>query len=151
MIRFFVLVVLAIIVLTGFGRCISYGHDVDAPELDAWYKGLYQPDNPQMSCCGKADAYWCDDPHSKKDHLGKVTNWCTITDDRPDLPRGRPHVDVGTEIKIPDEKIKWGPNDTQPRTDWMTGQPVSLNPTGHGVVFLSRGFYVYCYVMGELT
>jgi len=39
-------------------------------------------------------------------------------------------VDVGTEIEIPNNKLKWDKS----------------NPTGHGVVFLSREGYVYCYV-----
>ena len=45
-----------------------------------------------------------------------------ITDDRPDEPLGRPHVRNGTEIEIPDQKLKWDQS----------------NPTGHGIVFLSR-------------
>ena len=53
-----------------------------------------------------------------------------ITDDRPDEPRGRPHVDIGTEIEIPNNKLKWDKS----------------NPTGHGVVFLTRNGYVLCYV-----
>ena len=53
-----------------------------------------------------------------------------ITDDRPDEPRGRPHVAIGTEIEIPNNKLKWDKS----------------NPTGHGIVFLSRGGYVFCYV-----
>jgi 4-amino-4-deoxy-L-arabinose transferase-like glycosyltransferase len=90
-----------------------------------WYQALMQPDNPQMSCCGEADAYWCDDYYSRG---GKA--YCRITDDRPDEPRQRPHIDIGTEVEIPDVKLKWDRS----------------NPTGHGVVFLSRGLYVYCYV-----
>jgi hypothetical protein len=56
--------------------------------------------------------------------------YATITDDRPDEPRHRPHIDVGTEIEIPNYKLKWDKS----------------NPTGHGVVFLSRAGYVFCYV-----
>ena len=48
----------------------------------------------------------------------------------PDEPRGRPHVEIGTEIEIPDNKLKWDKS----------------NPTGHGIVFLSRNRYVFCYV-----
>jgi hypothetical protein len=40
-------------------------HDHNNPELDGWYAGLMQPDNPTASCCGKADAYWCDDYYAK--------------------------------------------------------------------------------------
>ena len=48
----------------------------------------------------------------------------------PDQPSGRPHVDIGTEIEIPNNKLKWDKS----------------NPTGHGIVFLSRSGYVFCYV-----
>jgi hypothetical protein len=48
----------------------------------------------------------------------------------PDQPRGRPHVDIGTKIEIPNNKLKWDKS----------------NPTGHGIVFLSRNGYVFCYV-----
>jgi hypothetical protein len=53
-----------------------------------------------------------------------------ITDDRPDEPLLRPHVDIGTEIEIPNNKLKWDKS----------------NPTGHGIVFLSRNRYVFCFV-----
>lgn len=101
-------------------------HDMD-PSHDAWYKSLMQPDNPTTSCCGEADAYWADELHIVD---GKV--FVTITDDREDAPLHRPHVDVGTVIEIPDYKLKWDRG----------------NPTGHAVVFLSRGQYVYCFVQG---
>jgi hypothetical protein len=95
------------------------------PSLKAWYESLMQPDVPTASCCGEADAYWADEFHVR---AGKT--FATITDDRDDAPRGRPHVDVGTEIEIPNNKLKWD----------------RANPTGHGVVFLSRAGYVFCYV-----
>ncbi len=40
------------------------------------------------------------------------------------------HVDIGTEIIIPDHKLtyKYG------------------NPTGHSLVFLSKMQYVYCFI-----
>jgi len=90
-----------------------------------WYQHLMQPDAPATSCCGEADAYWCDDYYARD---GKA--YCKITDDRPDAPRKRPHIAVGTEVEIPDYKLKWDKS----------------NPTGHGVVFLSKNQYVYCYV-----
>jgi hypothetical protein len=133
------------------------------PNIRAWYKGLMQPDNPAVSCCGEADAYWCDDIGSERveqqvdaEHPGNTTkfvvkNFCRITDDRPDEPRRRKHIDIGTKFYIPDHKMKWGPNDSQPRVDWTTGQPVELNPTGHAIIFLSRGDYVYCFVPGGGT
>lgn len=90
-----------------------------------WYEGLMQPDIPNASCCGEADAYWCDDYYARD---GKA--FCRITDDRPDEPRNRPHRDIGQEFEIPPNKLKWD----------------RANPTGHGVIFLSRGDFVYCYV-----
>lgn len=95
------------------------------PTLKAWYESLMQPDVPTSSCCGEADAYWADEIHVRN---GKT--FAVITDDRPDEPRKRPHIDVGTEIEIPDYKLKWDKS----------------NPTGHGVVFLSRSQYVFCFV-----
>ena len=95
------------------------------PAVREWYQSLMQPDVPTASCCGEADAYWADEIHVRD---GKT--YAIITDDRPDEPRGRPHLEVGTEIEIPNHKLKWD----------------KANPTGHGVVFLSRSLYVFCYV-----
>lgn len=95
------------------------------PSIREWYQALKQPDVPHASCCGEADAYWCDDYYARN---GRA--FCRITDDRDDAPRHRPHVDVGTEIEIPPNKLKWDKS----------------NPTGHGVVFMSRSGFVYCYV-----
>jgi hypothetical protein len=99
--------------------------DAGDPEVRQWYQALMQPDVPTASCCGEADAYWADEIHVRN---GKT--YAVITDDRPDEPRGRPHVEIGTEIEIPDHKLKWDKS----------------NPTGHGIVFLSRNRYVFCYV-----
>jgi hypothetical protein len=95
------------------------------PEIRQWYQALMQPDVPNASCCGEADAYWADEIHVRD---GK--SYATITDDRPDEPLGRPHLRNGTEIEIPNYKLKWDRS----------------NPTGHGIVFLSRTGYVFCYV-----
>lgn len=95
------------------------------PQISAWYRGLMQPDNPQISCCGEADAYWADTVKSRNGKLVAV-----ITDDRPDAPLGRHHVPVGTEIPVPTHKIKWDRG----------------NPTGHIIIFLSINNDVYCYV-----
>src|SRR5712664_3135127 len=95
------------------------------PTIREWYQGLMQPDNPVAPCCGEADAYWADEIHVRD---GKT--YATVTDDRDDAPLMRPHVDVGTEIEIPNHKLKWDRS----------------NPTGHGVVFMSPGGWVYCYV-----
>lgn len=101
------------------------------PLIHDWYQKLMQPDRPTASCCGTADAYFCDEIHVKDGHTS-----CAITDDRPDEPRDRPHVPVGTVIDIPDSKLKWDEG----------------NPTGHAVVFLGRNggydikHYVFCFV-----
>lgn len=123
---------LAVAVVLGFIAVLFLIRPAPARDLGQWddntaewYRGLMQPDVPSVSCCGEADAYWCDDYYARE---GKA--YCKITDDRPDEPRYRPHVEVGAEIEIPDNKLKWDRG----------------NPTGHGIVFLSRGGYVYCYV-----
>jgi hypothetical protein len=95
------------------------------PGIRQWYQALMQPDVPNASCCGEADAYWADEVHVRD---GKT--YVTVTDDRSDEPLRRPHVVVGTEIEIPNNKLKWD----------------KANPTGHGIVFLSRAGYVFCYV-----
>lgn len=99
-------------------------HNSD-PAIRDWYKDLKQPDNPTASCCGESDAYWADEFHVRN---GKT--YATITDDRDDAPLGRPHIENGTEVEIPNHKLKWD----------------RANPTGHGVVFLSRQGFVFCYV-----
>ena len=97
----------------------------ETSEITQWYRSLMRPDAPESSCCGIADAYWCDNYYARN---GKA--YCRITDDRPDEPRHRRHVPVGTEIEIPPEKLKWD----------------RANPTGHSIVFLSQTGYVFCFV-----
>lgn len=97
------------------------------PDIRRWYSSLMQPDNPGVSCCGEADAYWCDEIHVKD---GKT--FCAITDDRDNISLHRTPVPIGTEIEIPDRKLTWKDG----------------NPTGHSVVFLSSGGSVYCFVQG---
>ncbi len=106
-----------------FPRALAHDRDT---EHDGWYMSLKQPDNPTASCCGVADAYWCDDI-SVKD--GKT--FCAITDDQ-DIPQ-RPKLPWGTKVEIPDYKLKWDRG----------------NPTGHSIVFLSAGGAVYCFVQGS--
>ena len=73
-----------------------------------------QPDTPSVSCCGEAARYWADAIHVRG---GKT--YAKITDHRPDEPRRRPHIDVGTEIrKSPDHKLEWDKS----------------NRTGHGIL-----------------
>ena len=95
------------------------------PTVREWYQALMQPDNPNASCCGEADAYWADEIHVKN---GRT--YAIITDDQPDEPRRHPHIDIGTEFEIPNNKLKWDKSD----------------PTGHGIMFLGRSGNVFCYV-----
>ena len=100
--------------------------DQNAPTAQ-WFKNLKQPDLPNESCCGPADAYYADSFEQDKGQYVAI-----VTDERPDEPLKRPHVAIGTRILIPNNKIKWNEG----------------NPTGHGIVFMSPHpyFYVYCYV-----
>lgn len=98
------------------------------PAIAEWYRTLMQPDVPEASCCGEADAYWCDDVHVRNDKT-----FCRITDDREDAPRGRPHIAIGSEYEIPPNKLKWDRS----------------NPTGHFIIFLSRAGYVFCFVQAS--
>lgn len=95
------------------------------PQIRQWFQALMQPDNPAVSCCGEADAYWADSFEVDGDRYVAI-----ITDSRPDEPLRRKHVDVGTRIVIPNHKLKYDQS----------------NPTGHGIIFLNRNDYVYCYV-----
>ena len=94
-------------------------------DVRQWFQALMQPDQPHVSCCGEADAYWADTFEVSDGHYVAV-----ITDDRPDGPLRRPHRDIGERILVPDNKIKWDDG----------------NPTGHGVIFIGVGGQVYCYV-----
>src|SRR6202790_597857 len=96
------------------------------PLIREWYQALMQPDNPAVSCCGESDAYWAD----SFEMTDKGEYIAIITDERPDEPLKRKHVDVGTRIVVPHHKLKYDQS----------------NPTGHGIVFLSRSEYVFCYV-----
>ena len=41
-------------------RLVNLPWDGVDPLHRQWFNGLRQPDNPTLSCCGKADAYWAD-------------------------------------------------------------------------------------------
>lgn len=105
-------------------RDLGQWQNVD-PYVKQWFEGLMQPDVPTASCCGEADADWADEIHVRN---GKT--FVTVTDDRDDGPLKRPHIDVGTEIEVPNNKVKWDRG----------------NPTGHGILFMNPGGYVFCYV-----
>ena len=119
-------VLIALLISTGISHARDVGQwEGSDPAIRRWYQGLMQPDNPNMSCCGDADAYWAD-----KIEVGDGKVYAIITDTRPDEPLGRPHVPPGTRIEIPPHKYKWDRG----------------NPTGHAVVFLSATGAVYCFV-----
>jgi len=44
---------------------------------------MMQPDVPNASCCGEADAYWANEIHVRDGNT-----YATITDDRPNEPLG---------------------------------------------------------------
>ena len=120
------LAILLIIITAAFGRPGPQWAQND-PERTAWFGRQMMPDNPSTSCCGEADAYYADGVE-----VVDGTVYAIVTDDRPDEPLGRPHVDVGTRIAIPAHKYK----DTR----------ADPNPTGHTILFLGRDSQVYCYL-----
>ncbi len=65
------------------------------PSVSNWYKSLMMPDNPTISCCGIADAYYADVFETDGDRYVAV-----ITDARDDGPLGRHHVEPGTRIVV---------------------------------------------------
>lgn len=124
--------VVAVAISAALGVGCAFARDLGQwqgsdPAIKKWYEGLMQPDVPTSSCCGEADAYWADEIHVRD---GKT--YAVVTDDRPDGPLGRPHIDVGTEVEVPPNKLKWDKG----------------NPVGHNIVFLSRQMYVFCFVQG---
>lgn len=64
------------------------------PKIRAWFNSLRQPDNPAVSCCGDADAYFADLVQVKDGRM-----LATITDSR-----GNP-IPVGTVIEVPPHKV----------------------------------------------
>lgn len=83
-----------------------------------WFQKLMQPDNPQVSCCGEADAFEADEFEIEGDHYVAV-----ITD-------GKGKIPAGTKIPVPNRKMKWSDG----------------NPTGHGIIFIGTQGQVFCYV-----
>jgi hypothetical protein len=89
------------------------------PHVRRWFQGLRQPDHPNISCCGEADAYEADIFEVQGGHYVAV-----ITDGKGEIPNG-------TKIPVPDHKMKWDEG----------------NPTGHGIIFLGIQGQVFCYVV----
>ena len=106
------------------------------PTVREWYQALMQPDNPNASCCGEADAYWADEIHVKN---GRT--YAVITDDQPDEPRRRPHIDIGTEFEIPNNKLKWDKSESDRTRDSVFGafrECLLLRPTWRHVISRDR-------------
>jgi len=130
-IRPFLAILIGILVLCLFGWALAQARDLGQwegadPAIREWYKSVRQPDNPTISCCGEADAYWADATETGPN--GELI--AVITDDRPDEPLKRRHVPVGTRIVVPPHKITWRHG----------------NPTGHTIIFLNTANDVYCFV-----
>jgi hypothetical protein len=123
------IIVLLSLLSPAIARDVGQWENTD-PVIHQWYKTLMRPDAPDASCCTEADAYWADDFFVRD---GKM--YARITDDRPDEPLGRPHIENGTVFLVPAEKMKWD----------------RANPTGHGVLFVSVSGFTWCYVQGSGT
>jgi hypothetical protein len=83
-----------------------------------WFQHLMQPDNPQVSCCGEADAFEADAFEVEGDHYVAI------------ITNGKGVIPNGTKIPVPNHKMKWDDG----------------NPTGHGIIFIGSTGSVYCYV-----
>lgn len=123
------LVLLLMLATAAQARDLGQWQDIN-PTIGQWFRTLMQPDNPTVSCCGEADAYWADEVFVRN---GKT--YAVITDDRDDRPLLRPHVPVGTEVEIPNNKLKWDRG----------------NPTGHNVLFMTTHGIVFCFVQSSGT
>ena len=86
--------------------------------ISQWFQSLMQPDNPYLSCCGKADAFEADTFEIEGDHYIAV-----VTD-------GKGVIAPGTRIPVPNEKMELDAG----------------NPTGHGIIFIGSQGQIYCYV-----
>ena len=118
-----ILSIIAALIITVSLAKITRAHDYQHPDLDDWYASLMQPDALNVSCCGKADAYFTDMTETDTD--GALL--AVITDDR-EIPN-RPNMN-GKRIRVPVGKIR---------------KRYSPNPTGHGIIFMSPQGSVYCY------
>ncbi len=116
--------VLALSICKAPARDLGQWDGVD-PLYRQWFNGLMRPDYPNLTCCGVADAYWADSYEVKGDQYVAI-----ITDTRDDILLGRPHIENGKRVAVPNTKIKWDRG----------------NPTGHGIIFIGGGGEVYCYL-----
>ena len=91
------------------------------PAIRQWYQSLMQPDVPTSSCCGEADAYWADEIHVRN---GRTSCASPMTPGWPLAGRtSKPEIEIALQAQM-------GP----------------VQSTGHGIVFMSRTGYVFCYV-----
>jgi hypothetical protein len=95
------------------------------PAVREWFRGLMQPDQPHVSCCGESDAYEADSFEVEGDHYVAI-----ITDGSGDPEHGKREIPNGTRITVPNHKMKWDAG----------------NPTGHGVIFIGPQGQVFCFV-----
>jgi hypothetical protein len=110
---------MAVAALASATQARDYGQWNDRPaKLLLWFQSLMQPDHPQQSCCGEADAFEADRFEVEGDHYVAV-----ITD-------GRGLMANGTRLPVPNEKMKFDAG----------------NPTGHGIIFVGNEGQIYCYV-----
>ena len=121
---------LVIVMTTALARDLGQWEKQD-PAISAWFKRQMQPDNPSVSCCGKADAYEANEFAMDGDQYFAV-----VTDTRDDAPLMRPHIPSGTRIYIPPHKMKRNNDDP--------------NPTGNGLVFIGPRGQVWCYFSPSL-
>jgi len=120
----------ALVVTPALARDLGQWENKD-PKIGAWFRRQMQPDNPSVSCCGKADAY-----EANEFVMDGVQYFAVITDTRDDVTLMRPHIPVGTRIYIPPHKMKRNNDDP--------------NPTGKGLVFIGGRGQVYCYFAPSL-
>lgn len=124
-----VIFIILLFIWTGLSHARDLGQWENSDAVTKqWYQSLMQPDNPSVSCCGEGDAYWADVIHVRD---GKT--YVTVTDDRDDMKLGRQHIDIGTVIEVPNNKLTYKDG----------------NPTGHNILFVMyTGRYVLCFVQG---
>ena len=121
---------LALVAMPALARDLGQWENRD-PRIGQWFKRQMQPDNPSVSCCGKADAYEANEFAMDGDQYFAV-----VTDTRDDAPLMRPHIPSGTRIYIPPHKMKRNNDDP--------------NPTGNGLVFIGPRGQVWCYFSPSL-
>ena len=70
------------------------------PHIRKWFQSLMQPDHPQLSCCGEADAYEAD--LFERDG----NNWVAIITGQGPGIANKPYIPEGTRISVPNSKMK---------------------------------------------